>query len=135
MDRLSPAARSENMRRVPSKNTLLEQTVRKAIHALGYRYRLHRRDLPGTPDIVLPRFRLAIFVHGCFWHGHEGCPAASVPKSNVEFWAAKLSANVARDRAAAEALKKAGWNVEVIWGCQLRKKTLRSRLDAILPSK
>lgn len=107
------------MGRVRSKNTAPELAVRKALHAAGFRFRLHRRDLAGRPDIVLPRFRLAIFVHGCFWHGHD-CRRGRLPEDNAEFWAKKIDRNKARDAAAHATLSQAGWIVETIWQCELK---------------
>src|SRR4051812_5135938 len=98
MDRISKTQRSANMRAVRGKNTAPELAIRKAAHRLGLRFRLHRKDLPGTPDLVFPKWRTVIFVNGCFWHGHVGCRRASIPSSNTEFWRAKLSKNVERDR-------------------------------------
>lgn len=106
------------MATVGGRDTYPEMTVRRALHARGFRYRLHRNDLPGRPDVVLPRHRLAVFVHGCFWHGHD-CRRGRRPKSNTMFWDAKLGRNVERDRDAQEALKAAGWGVEVVWECSL----------------
>lgn len=107
------------MGRIRNKNTGPELAVRKALHAAGFRFRLHRRDLPGRPDIVLPRLRLAIFVHGCFWHGHD-CRRGKLPDDNAEFWVEKIDRNKARDVAAQAALSQAGWTVETIWQCQLK---------------
>ncbi|AZV18972.1 very short patch repair endonuclease [Mesorhizobium sp. M7A.F.Ce.TU.012.03.2.1] len=118
-DRISSADRSKLMGRVRSKNTAPELAVRKALHAAGFRFRLHRRDLAGRPDIVLPRFRLAIFVHGCFWHGHD-CRRGRLPEDNAEFWAKKIDRNKARDAAAHATLSQAGWIVETIWQCELK---------------
>jgi DNA mismatch endonuclease (patch repair protein) len=109
------------MSRIRSGDTKPEITVRKLLHALGYRFRLHRRDLPGKPDIVLPRHRLAIFVHGCFWHQHPGCRLASKPKTRQDYWTPKLAGNVRRDAEAQEALAALGWRVEIIWECAARK--------------
>jgi DNA mismatch endonuclease (patch repair protein) len=106
------------MRRVKSKDTALELYVRKAIHTAGFRYRLHDRKMPGKPDIVLPRYRTAIFVHGCFWHGH-GCRRSARPTSNREFWDAKLDRNIVRDSVAQEELSRAGWRVEIVWECSV----------------
>jgi DNA mismatch endonuclease (patch repair protein) len=114
------ALRSALMSRVKGKNTRPELIVRRLVHKLGYRYRLHRRDLPGSPDIVLPRGRKVIFVHGCFWHRHPGCPRASTPKTREAFWESKLSGNVKRDAAAQLALEAAGWKVLVVWECETR---------------
>lgn len=110
--------RSRNMRAVRGKNTAPEMRVRRLLHAMGYRFRLHRRDLPGTPDIVLPRHRTVIFVHGCFWHRHPGCKKATAPKSRVEFWAAKFERNVARDEVKERTLRERGWQVLVVWECE-----------------
>ena len=108
VDFLSPSERSERMSRIRSSNTSPEVALRSALHALGLRFRLHRKDLPGKPDIVLPQYRTAIFVHGCFWHRHEGCKVATTPKSNTEFWVEKFARNVARDLRSREALEAQG---------------------------
>lgn len=113
--------RSKIMRSVKQANTDPELAVRRSLHSLGLRYRIHRRDLPGTPDIVFPKQRLAIFVHGCFWHRHPNCQASSTPKTNLEFWEKKFSANVLRDARNAAALKSAGWRVMTIWECETKK--------------
>lgn len=118
MDRLSAARRSWNMSRIRSRDTRPEQRVRSFLHRLGFRFRLHRRDLPGTPDIVLPRYGVVIFVHGCFWHRHSRCRFAYFPKSNVRFWTEKFQNNVNRDRLACRRLRQLGWRVIVIWECQ-----------------
>lgn len=108
------------MARIHSKDTKPEHVVRKALHASGYRYRLHVRSLPGRPDIVMRKYNCAIFVHGCFWHGHAGCPNFRIPKTRPEFWEAKIEANRARDGRAVEALLNAGWRVLVVWECATR---------------
>lgn len=108
------------MSRVGGKNTKPELAVRRALHALGYRFRIHRRDLPGRPDIVLPRYRVAIFVHGCFWHRHPGCRKASSPKTRADFWGQKFEANVARDERNQSELVAIGWRVFTIWECETR---------------
>lgn len=114
-------ARSANMSKVRGKNTKPEMAVRRAAHALGLRFRLHRRDLPGTPDLVFSKRKTAIFVHGCFWHRHEGCrKAGPAPKTRTTFWQAKFDRNTARDARNADALKEAGWNVATIWECETR---------------
>ena len=120
MDAEIDPRRSALMARIRSVDTRPEIAVRRLLHAMGYRFRLHRRDLPGKPDIVLPRHRLAIFVHGCFWHQHAGCRLASRPKTRQDYWTPKLAGNVARDEAAQAALRKLGWRVEVIWECDAR---------------
>jgi DNA mismatch endonuclease (patch repair protein) len=135
VDRLSQDRRSWNMSRIRGKDTAPEITVRSLMHGMGYRYRLHRRDLPGTPDIVLPARRKALLVHGCFWHRHPGCRYAYAPKSRVDYWSDKFEKTVARDKAAQCELEKAGWEVMVIWECEL-KDTLRvkARLAKFLGS-
>ena len=119
-DVFSTEKRSAVMRRVKGRDTTPELKVRKALTALGARYRLNRKDLPGTPDIVLPGRRLAIFVHGCFWHGHD-CPRGSrTPKANREYWTAKVARNIARDQRTSGELTAAGWRVLTVWECRLR---------------
>jgi len=112
--------RSAVMARVRSKDTSPEKAVRRILTRLGARYRLHRKDLPGNPDIVMPGRRLVFFVHGCFWHGHDCARGARVPKTNRDYWLAKVARNRARDAKAAEALNVDGWRVETIWECELR---------------
>lgn len=127
-------ARSALMSKVKGKDTRPEMTVRRTLHRLGCRYRLHRKDLPGSPDIVMPSRKLVLFVHGCFWHRHENCKMASTPKTREEFWDAKFDANMARDRRNTESLEQMGWRVEVIWECETKKperllKVLTNLLD------
>jgi DNA mismatch endonuclease (patch repair protein) len=117
VDRVSRTDRSRMMAAVKNKNTTPELKVRSRLFRAGYRYRLHIRTLPGSPDIVLSRFRVAVFVHGCFWHGHT-CPRGQRPQTNVDFWNAKLNQNLSRDRVNQLALQKAGWHVFIIWACQ-----------------
>lgn len=125
--------RSAVMARVKSKDTSPERTVRRVLTGLGARYRLHRKDLPGNPDIVMPGRKLAIFVHGCFWHGHDCARGARVPKANRDYWLAKVARNRARDAKAAEALRADGWAVETVWECELKDAArLSDRLAAIL---
>lgn len=119
-DKFTPEKRSTIMSHVKGRNTAPELVVRKLLHRLGYRFRLHRKDLPGTPDIVLPKYRTVIFVHGCFWHGHSGCPRAARPTSNADFWNNKIDKNMARDSKAQEDLAVLGWQALVIWQCQIR---------------
>jgi DNA mismatch endonuclease, patch repair protein len=114
------ATRSRNMAAIRSRNTKPEMRVRSALHALGYRFRLHRKDLPGRPDIVLPRLRTVIFVHGCFWHCHRCKYGSATPATRADFWAAKRAGNVARDRRNRSALRRAGWRVFVLWECEVR---------------
>ena len=121
-DRISKRQRSSNMAAVRSRDTLPELYVRKKLFAAGFRYRLHSRSLIGKPDIVLPRFRTAVFVHGCFWHSHS-CSRGTRPKSNVEFWSAKIDGNVSRDKRSRAVLKSEGWVPIVIWQCQLARAT------------
>ncbi len=134
MDPLTPTQRSERMSRVRHKDTKPEMVVRRLTHSLGYRYRLHRRDLPGQPDVVFPSRRKIILVHGCFWHQH-GCPIYRYPKSRLEFWAPKLERNVRRDRENQARLRELGWEVLVVWECQAKRKDtsdLAAQLQAFL---
>jgi DNA mismatch endonuclease, patch repair protein len=125
--------RSAVMRRVKGKDTAPELLVRKALTRLGARYRLHRKDLPGKPDIVLPGRKLAVFVHGCFWHGHDCARGARVPKQNRDYWLAKVGRNRARDAKSRAALTDLGWRVETIWECELTDAAaLEARLAARL---
>lgn len=130
MDVVDAATRSRMMSGIRSKDTKPEMTVRKYLHAKGFRYRLHSRTLPGSPDIVLPKFKVAIFVHGCFWHRHSGCRYATTPSSNVDTWKHKFMVNVARDRRKEAALEAAGWRVIVVWECELRR-TAQSRMASL----
>jgi DNA mismatch endonuclease (patch repair protein) len=121
------------MSRVKGKNTQPERAVRTALHKMGYRFRLHCKDLPGKPDIVLPKHRKVIFVHGCFWHGHKRCKRSTRPTSNVQFWDRKLSGNIERDKRILRELRSVGWNTLTIWQCQLgRKARLEERLQRFL---
>jgi DNA mismatch endonuclease (patch repair protein) len=124
-DRISEQRRSWNMSRIRGRDTLPERTLRCALHRAGFRFRLRSR-LPGRPDIVLPRFRTAIFVHGCFWHRHHGCELAYVPKSNEAFWKKKFEANMQRDRIVEKALRQRGWRVVVVWQCQIERNLDRT---------
>lgn len=121
-DIVDAKTRSRMMAGIRGKNTTPELRLRKALHGAGFRFRLHSAKLPGRPDIVLPKFRAAIFVHGCFWHRHESCSNASVPKSNAEFWEDKFARNVERDTANVAGLHAAGWRVAIIWECAIRKR-------------
>jgi len=133
MDVFEANKRSDIMRRVRSEDTQPEMAVRKMIHALGSRFRLHRKDLPGTPDIVLPRHQKAILVHGCFWHGHD-CPAGrNTPKSNIEYWSRKLERNRLRDADNLAKLKAMGWDVLIVWECEVRNvENMKLRLERFL---
>lgn len=133
MDRLSAGARSALMSRVKQADTAPEMRVRRILHRNGLRFRLHRRDLPGTPDIILPSRHTVIFVHGCFWHRHQGCSRASTPTTNAERWRLKFERNVARDGETCAALRELGWAVLTIWECELKNEAelenrLRNRL-------
>ena len=124
------------MAQIKSKNTAPEIAVRSLLHRMGYRFRLHRDDLPGTPDIVLPKYNTVVFVHGCYWHRHSGCPYAYTPKSRVGFWQAKFDANVERDEFDQEALNELGWHVITVWECETRNlEELVRRLDGELRGK
>ncbi|MFT8723262.1 MAG: DNA mismatch endonuclease Vsr [Acetobacter malorum] len=122
MDVHDKATRSRNMAAIQGKNTRPELMIRKALHAEGFRFRLHRRDLPGKPDLVLPRFRAVIFVHGCFWH-HHTCHLFKWPATRPEFWQQRIGRNVENDARALEQLQKAGWRTAVVWECALKGKT------------
>lgn len=128
MDRLTPERRSWLMSRVTSKNSVAEMRVRRAAHALGLRFRLHRRDLPGTPDLVFPRYRIVLFVHGYFWHRHPRCRMATTPKSHIQFWQEKFDRNVERDRTVLLELKRLGWLPNVIWECETKKSDALAKL-------
>ena len=135
-DIMPKSKRSALMRRVRTANTTPEIRVRRALHAAGYRFRLHGKDLPGTPDIVLPRFNLCVFVHGCFWHGHHNCPKAHLPETRKEFWSKKISENKIRDRKIRRALEKGGWNVVVVWECETKTDgKLIATLERIKPDR
>lgn len=132
-DVFDPEKRSAVMRRVKGRDTGPEMAVRRALTLLGARYRLHRRDLPGSPDVVLPGRRLAIFVHGCFWHGHDCARGSRVPKANRDYWLAKVERNVARDARNLSDLEAADWRVETIWECEMKNAaTLEARLARLL---
>jgi len=118
-DTLSPAERSERMSRIRSKNSSPELKLRSLIHAMGFRYRLHVKELPGTPDLVFPSRKAVIFLHGCFWHRHEGCKLARLPKSKLDFWKPKLEANKTRDMLQQQQLRDFGWRVLVVWECEM----------------
>ena len=119
MDRISKERRSWNMSRIQSENTKPEKIVRSILHRLGYRFRIHRKDLAGKPDIVLARYNSVIFVHGCFWHRHKDCKNASIPKTKKKFWEKKFKTNIERDIKVKNELKSTGWRVLVVWECEL----------------
>lgn len=120
VDIVSPAKRSIMMSGIHGKNTKPEIIVRKLLFSAGYRYRLYRKDLPGTPDIVLPKYRCAIFVNGCFWHGHDNCPLFRLPKSNTDFWRTKIGGNISRDHEKYNSLLVNGWRIVIVWECALK---------------
>ena len=131
-DKLTPSQRSHCMSSIRGKNTKPEILVRKGLHARGFRFRLHNRKLPGSPDIVLPKYGVAILVNGCFWHGHKGCRYATRPKSNVEFWETKIARNKHRDEVTTAHLEALGWHVITVWECELRAGSQwEDRLDAL----
>ena len=132
-DPFSPAERSAVMRKVPGKGSSAELKVRRALTALGVRYRLHRKELPGSPDIVMAGRRLALFVHGCFWHGHDCRRGDRPPKANASYWSAKIARNRARDARVQDELRTRGWRPEVIWECELKDaEALRARRGTLL---
>ena len=132
MDTLSKEKRSWNMSRIRGKDTKPEIAVRSLLHGMGYRFRLHRKDLPGKPDIVLPKHNTVIFVHGCFWHRHEGCEYAYMPKSRIGFWSDKFKGTVKRDKKHRKELNDLGWKVHVIWECEVKSiEILRRKIKSI----
>lgn len=133
MDKLTPKQRSANMSRIRSQDTQPEMLVRRAVHAMGYRYRLHDSNLPGKPDLVLPRLGKIIQVQGCFWHQHSGCIDAHIPKSRRHYWAPKLQRNSDRDKKNARALRRMGWKLLTVWECEIKDMgKLKSRLARFL---
>jgi DNA mismatch endonuclease (patch repair protein) len=132
MDIYTPQKRSELMSKVGAGNTKPEIVVRHTLHKLGYRFRLHRADLPGKPDIVLPRHKVVVFVHGCFWHHHRGCAKSKLPATNVKFWTGKILRNVERDGQAVAKLRRSGWRVLVIWECETKDGTFDKKLVRFL---
>lgn len=134
-DRISKKHRSWNMSRIRGRDTTPERIVRSHLHRKGLRFRIHRRDLPGTPDIVLPKYRLVIFVHGCFWHRHKGCKFSYSPKTRVRFWQEKFRDNVDRDASILRQLKQLGWRMVVIWECETREAPELSRkIEGLFPT-
>ena len=128
-DRISSVRRSQNMRAIKSKNTSPEKRVRSSAHRLGLRFRLHRRDLPGSPDLLFPGRKTALFVHGCFWHRHENCSETTTPKTNTDYWNRKFRRNMERDRESRKKLEEGGWKVLVIWECETKT---RESIEAFL---
>ena len=131
MDVHDKKTRSYNMSRIKGKNTKPEEIVRKYLFSKGFRYRKNDKRLPGTPDIVLPKYKTVIFVNGCFWHGHKDCRYFVVPKTNTDFWLKKINTNIERDKRKQEALKELGWNVIVVWECELKKQSRDITLNSI----
>ncbi len=132
MDNLTKERRSWNMSRIKGSNTGPERIVRSILHRMGYRFRLHRKDLPGKPDITLSKYKTVVFVHGCFWHRHKGCKDATLPKTRKNFWRNKLEGNAARDRQKERALRILGWRVIVLWECEvLYPEKVAHRLDQL----
>lgn len=125
-DKLTPERRSWNMSRIKGKDTKIEVEVRKYLFSKGYRFRKNDKRYPGKPDIVLPKYHVAIFVHGCFWHRHEGCKDATTPKTRTEFWLEKFDKNVKNDQIKQEKLRELGWKVIVIWECELKKNFMKT---------
>jgi len=133
MDVFDKKKRSQIMAKIKGKDTKPEKTVRSLLHKMGYRFRLHRSDLPGNPDIVLPKHRKVIFVHGCFWHGHKNCPRSKRPATNKKFWNEKLSKNIKRDIFNQKKLKEMGWLTLIIWECEMKEfKNLQLKLESFL---
>ena len=134
-DPLNRKQRSELMARIGGRDTAPEMAVRRIAHRMGLRFRIHRKDLPGRPDLVFPKHRLALFVHGCFWHRHEGCRFAYMPKTRIEFWKKKFEGNVARDKRQESALHALGWKVLTIWECEVRNiEEVERKIGAFLDS-
>jgi DNA mismatch endonuclease (patch repair protein) len=127
-DSVDSSTRSRIMASVGTRDTAPEMCVRRFLHAQGFRFRLHAKDLPGRPDIVLPKYKAVVFVHGCFWHQHPGCHKATVPASNRAFWLDKFDQNAARDAGNVRRLRRLGWRVIVLWECEVRKKSALGRL-------
>lgn len=132
MDKLTKERRSWNMSRVRAKNTKPEVFVRSMLHRMGYRFRIHQRELPGKPDIILPKYHTAIFVHGCFWHGHENCKDFSPPQTRTEWWLNKIYGNRKRDTDNVTQLEKLGWEVIVVWECELTPDKIGDSIESIV---
>jgi DNA mismatch endonuclease (patch repair protein) len=128
----SEETRSYNMSQIKGKNTKPEMLVRKFLHANGYRYKLHDKSLPGKPDIVLPKYKTVIFIHGCFWHGHKNCKYFVVPKTRTDWWLNKINGNIANDNKASQALKTEGWKIITIWECNLKPAKVEKTLNILL---
>jgi DNA mismatch endonuclease, patch repair protein len=128
------ATRSYNMSQIKGKNTKPEMLVRKFLHVNGFRYRLHVKNLPGKPDIVLSKYKTVIFIHGCFWHGHKHCKYYVIPKTKTEWWLNKINGNIANDKKASMALKEAGWKIITIWECELKPTVYETTLNSLIHS-
>ena len=136
-DIFSSHKRSQIMSRIGPKDSSPERYIRSLVHSMGYRFRLHRKDLPGSPDLVFPKYRKVIFVNGCFWHGHKNCKRAQLPQTNPVFWRRKIEGNIKRDKANCRKLKIAGWPYLVIWQCEIKqanKAKLHARIESFLHS-
>lgn len=131
-DRITPEHRSWNMSRIKGKDTKIEVKVRSWLFSKGFRFRKNDRRYPGTPDIVLPKYKTVIFINGCFWHRHEGCRYATIPKTRTEFWQEKFDRNVANDRKHKEELETMGWNVITVWECELKKSTFEDTMNFLM---
>lgn len=134
-DIFPPEKRSAIMKKIKPIDSKQEIFVRKLVHSMGYRYRLHKKDLPGKPDLVFPKYRKVIFVHGCFWHGHEGCKRSTLPTTNVESWTKKITGNVERDELNYKRLEQLGWGYMVVWQCEIKasqKEKLRRKISTFL---
>lgn len=133
-DIFSKNKRSKIMSKISSKNTKPEIVLRKALFEKGYRYRINYKKLPGSPDIVLPKYKTVIFVHGCFWHAHSNCKEAHLPKTNIEFWRNKINSNIKRDKKTTQLLISLGWNIIIVWECEIKKKNMDSLINKIINS-
>ena len=133
-DIMDTSARSALMARIKGRNTKPELLVRRSLHAAGFRFRLNQKKLPGSPDVVLPKWRIAIFVHGCFWHRHPGCPKATTPSTNADFWVAKFQANVRRDERVLEELASLDWRTAIVWECALGSRDATDTIDRLVRS-
>ena len=133
MDVFSKGKRSQIMSRISGKDTKPEILVRSLLHRMGYRFRVHKKDLPGKPDITLPKHKKVIFVHGCFWHGHEDCQRSKRPSTNVEFWNKKINGNIERDKRNIHSLENLGWETLTLWTCEMKNKTvLKNKLISFM---
>lgn len=126
------ATRSFNMSQIKAKNTKPEMLVRKYLHANGFRFKLHDKTLPGKPDIVLPKYKTIVFVHGCFWHGHEGCKDFIIPKTRTQWWLDKINGNIANDKKFLRILVQAGWRIVIIWECELKSRNSENTLQNLI---